>query len=183
MSLLRAHPAGGFVLFTILTACGDGASSVAPTARSAGAQTPAFAVVKTQSEVLARARFDDPHDPVLKVTRRADDWRMEVMAKPGFDLAVQRITFPPGAQSGWHRHPGPVFILVKSGEVTFYESTDPTCTGVVRKAGEGFLDAGDHAHIAINRGDVAAENIVTYFVPPGALSLRSDAADPGNCPF
>ena len=95
---------------------------------------------------------------------------------------MQSIVFQPGGHSGWHRHPGPVFIQVVSGTMTFYESDDPSCTPIVRTAGQGFLDVGEHAHIARNETSAPAQNIVTYFAPPGA-ALRIDAPNPGNCPF
>ncbi len=96
---------------------------------------------------------------------------------------MQSITFAPGSYSGWHRHPGPVFIQVVSGTMTFYEGDDPTCTPIVRSAGQGFLDVGDHPHIARNETGQPAQNVVTYFAPPGA-TLRIDVAPaPGNCPF
>jgi len=107
---------------------------------------------------------------------------MEIKAKPGFDIAVQTIVFQPGGTSGWHSHPGPVFIQVQSGTMTFYESDDPTCSPIVRRAGESYLDAGDHAHITRNEGTTVAQNLVTYFAPPGAV-LRVDADAPTSCPF
>jgi hypothetical protein len=111
-----------------------------------------------------------------------DDWEVMVKAKPALDVAVQTITFAPGAQSGWHSHPGPVFISVKEGTMTFYESDDPQCKPIVRRAGQGFLDVGDHAHIARNETTATAVNVVTYFAPPGA-AIRIDEPDPGNCDF
>jgi hypothetical protein len=77
-----------------------------------------------------------------------------------------------------------VFISVVEGTMTFYESDDPDCQPTVRHAGEGFVDgrSGHHAHIARNETALPARNLVTYFAPPGA-ALRSDAPDPGNCPF
>lgn len=134
------------------------------------------------STPLGRATFSDPSDPNFKVKRITGDWHVEIKAKPAFDIAVQSIVFQPGGQSGWHEHPGPVFIQVVSGEMTFYESDDPTCTPIKRKAGEGFLDRGDHAHIARNETGSVAQNLVTYFAPPGA-TLRIDAPNPGTCPF
>jgi quercetin dioxygenase-like cupin family protein len=111
-------------------------------------------------------------------------WKVEVEAEPALDVATQMITFEPGGHSGWHTHPGPVFISVVEGTMTFYESDDPDCQPTVRHAGEGFLDgrSGHHAHIARNETALPARNLVTYFAPPGA-ALRSDAPDPGNCPF
>jgi len=42
------------------------------------------------------------------------------------DSVVQQITFAPGGQSGWHTHPGPVIVLVKSGTFTLYDGDDPS---------------------------------------------------------
>jgi hypothetical protein len=136
----------------------------------------------TTSTLLGRATFSDPDDQNFKVKRMTGDWHVEIKSKPAFDLAVQSITFKPGAQSGWHTHPGPVFIQVVSGTMTFYQSDDPTCAPIVRTAGQGYLDVGEHAHIARNETATAAQNIVTYFAPPGA-TLRFDAPSPGNCAF
>jgi len=114
--------------------------------------------------------------------RRRPLWEVEAEARPALDIATQTITFQPGGHSGWHSHPGPVFISVISGTMTFYESDDPDCQPVVRNAGEGYLDTGEHAHIARNETALPATNVVTYLVPPGA-ALRVDEPFPGNCPF
>lgn len=114
--------------------------------------------------------------------RRRPIWEAEVEARPALDIATQTITFQPGGQSGWHSHPGPVLISVVSGTMTFYESDDSDCQPIVRHAGEGYVDAGEHAHIARNETSAPATNVVTYLVPPGA-PLRVDEPFPGNCPF
>jgi len=114
--------------------------------------------------------------------RRRPVWEVEAEARPALDIATQTITFQPGGHSGWHSHPGPVFISVVSGTMTFYESDDPDCQPIVRNAGDGYLDTGEHAHIARNETSAPATNVVTYLVPPGA-ALRVDEPFPGNCPF
>ena len=171
-----------FILTLAVVAVGcDRTGTGAPDPVAPGA--PSFTLSSgSQSTLLGRATFADPSDPVFKVKRITGAWHAEVKATPGLDMAVQRIVFQPGGQSGWHRHPGPVFIQVVSGTMTFYMSDDPTCAPIVRTAGQGYLDEGDHAHIARNESGAAAENIVVYLAPPGA-TLRIDAADPGNCPF
>lgn len=132
------------------------------------------------STLLGRATFGDPDGHLFAIKRITGDWHFDLKAKPAFDLAVQDIVFQPGGQSGWHTHPGPVFIQVIKGVMTFYQSDDPHCSPIVRSAGEGFLDLGEHPHVARNESGAVAENLVTYFAPPGAM-LRIDADVPTNC--
>lgn len=163
-------------------ACGEGKNSVGPK-KDLTASDPSYTLgVGSKSTLLARATFIDPNDQNLDVKRVTDDWHVQIKAKPGLDIATQSIVFEPGGSSGWHGHPGPVFITVVSGTMTFYESDDPTCSPIVRTAGQSYLDYGDDAHIARNEGTTQAQNIVTYFAPPGA-ALRIDAPAPGNCSF
>lgn len=178
----RARFVGMVLLASLQGACSDGTSSVAPPVQTAAA-SPAFTLGSgSMSTLLGRATFDDPSDPNLKVKRITGDWHVEIKAKPALDVAVQTIVFQPGGHSGWHSHPGPVFIQVVSGTMTFYESHDPTCTPIVKTAGQGYLDVGDHAHIARNETATVAQNVVTYLAPPG-VALRVDEPRPGNCPF
>ena len=156
----------------------------------------------TKSTLLGRSRYEafdvsrrvtapKPHEAD---TRAVDDkgderdhrgrtiWKVKAEAEPALDIATQMITFDPGGQSGWHTHPGPVFISVIEGTMTFYEGDD--CEPMVLHAGEGFVDGQTdrHAHIARNETALPATNLVTYFAPPGA-ALRIDAPKPDNCPF
>ncbi len=141
----------------------------------------------TQSTLLGRGRYEG-----FDVTRRVMErdhrgrtiWKVKAEAEPALDIATQMITFDPGGQSGWHTHPGPVFISVIEGTMTFYEGDDSDCQPMVLHAGEGFVDGqtNRHAHIARNETALPARNLVTYFAPPGA-ALRNDAPNPGNCPF
>ncbi|MFL5498694.1 MAG: cupin domain-containing protein [Gemmatimonadaceae bacterium] len=170
-------------LFASLSACGDRKDSVGPGTESFSPGNGSHTMgVGSTSTPLGRATFVDPKDQNIHVKRISGDWHMEIKSKPAFDIAIQSIVFQPGGQSGWHRHPGPVFIQVVSGTMTFYESDDPTCTPIVRTAGQGYLDLGEHAHIARNESGSPAQNVVTYFAPPGA-ALRIDASAPGNCSF
>ena len=169
---------GAFACAVALTSCKDGSEPVV-----ARTQTPDFTLGSgSTSTLLGRATFSDPDDRNFNVKRVTGSWHMEIKAKPALDIAVQSILFRPGSQSGWHSHPGPVFIQVVSGTMTFYESDDRRCTPIVRTAGQSYLDKGNHAHIARNETDMPAQNLVTYFAPPGA-ALRIDEPNPGNCPF
>ena len=180
----RVRRIRALLLLAVAGACSDAQQSSSAQPQALAPTSPALATVPvaSSSTLLGRATFIDPKDPVLMVKRITGDFHVEVKAKPALDVAMQSINFPAGAQSTWHKHPGPVFIIVAEGTMTFYESDDPTCTGVVKKIGEGFLDKGEHAHIARNESGAPAQTVVTYLVPQGA-GLRIDQPRPGNCPF
>lgn len=158
----------------VLTHCDQRNQPVAPRSPATASFT---ASSGSASTLVGRASFAD----AFNIKRKTGDWKVRVDSDP-LDIAVQTIVFQPGGQSGWHQHPGPVFILVVQGQMTFYESDDPECKPIVRSAGQGYLDVGEHAHIARNETQQEARNVVTYFAPPGA-ALRIDAPDPGQCPF
>ena len=61
----------------------------------------------------------------------------DAKAKSPIDIVVRTHDYAPGGSTGWHTHPGPVFITVLQGTVTFYEVDDPTCTPTVVSAGQG----------------------------------------------
>jgi cupin domain len=182
MSLLRRSRVAALALVILLPACREN-EPLGPHERDPGKQTPSFTPGSGSTPtLLGRATFADPTGQTFKVKRMTGDWHVEIKGKPAIDLAIQSIRFDAGGQSGWHSHPGPVFIQVVSGTMTFYESDDPECTPIVRTAGQSYLDVGEHAHIARNETAAPAENVVTYFAPPGA-ALRIDQPSPGNCPF
>ncbi len=131
--------------------------------------------------VWARGSFADPVDLKLKLA----DGREQVIHAPNAQQTVmQSIVFEVGGHTGWHSHPGPVVVLVKSGELTLYDGDDPTCSGRAYSAGQAFIDRGQgHVHLGRNTATLNTELWVTYFdVPPGGL-FRNDAADPGTCSF
>lgn len=98
-------------------------------------------------------------------------------------VVTQTITIGPGGHTGWHSHPGPVLVTIAAGTMTFYDADDPTCSPGTYPTGASFVDrGGGHVHIARNEGSVDLVLYATYLVPVGA-PIRTDAADPGTCPF
>lgn len=134
---------------------------------------------------------------VIDVSTRGDgtvDGRLKVNI-PGTikleshgDLRVfdQELTLQPGGHTGWHSHPGPVLVTVKSG--TFrYQDTD--CSYTDYHTGDTVVDeGGGHVHIGRNPNDDDPSDpndgntllSITYLVPAGA-GLRIDA-DAVACP-
>ena len=53
----------------------------------------------------------------------------------------------PGGHTGWHSHPGPVFVMVTAGTLTKYEADDPDLTPQVYPKGTGFVEYPGVVHI------------------------------------
>jgi quercetin dioxygenase-like cupin family protein len=111
-------------------------------------------------------------------------WGARLLTKGagGTDVHVLENKIAPGGTFGWHSHPGPSIVVVKTGELTLYHADDPECTPHVVGPGSGFVDEGGKVHVVRNEGSVETVVYVTSFVPKGAVR-RIDEPDPGNCPF
>lgn len=116
------------------------------------------------------------------VSARMGRWGSKMSAKGPTDIWVLSNRIAPGGNFGWHSHPGPSFVIIKSGTATVYFGADPSCTPHKFRAGSGFVDRGLERHIVRNEGKVDLVTVVVSFVPRGA-TRRVDEADPGNCPF
>ena len=103
----------------------------------------------------------------------------------GVDVVTQSISLAPGGTTGWHGHPGPVLVTVRSGELTVVYADDSTCQGTTYTTGQSFIDFGNvRVHTALNRGPVNVDFWATYLVPgaPGA-AFRVDAPNSTDCNF
>jgi len=95
------------------------------------------------------------------------------------DLIVRQHDYAPGSTTGWHKHPGPIFITVTKGQLTYYELDDP-CTPHVVTAGQGFVDGGG-GHVVMNQTDQPAQDISVITAPVGG-TFRTDIDPPNvNC--
>ena len=98
-------------------------------------------------------------------------------------VVADAVTLASGGTSGWHTHPGPELVLVKSGELTFYRSDRSGCAGGTFRAGQSFVGpAGDVPQMATNTGDVATELVVVFFGIPEDGQVRHDVDVPPGCP-
>jgi quercetin dioxygenase-like cupin family protein len=142
--------------------------------------TPSSGIVS--APVFARARFADPTDVKFKVKAQSEE---VINVNNAQETVIQQIVIAPGGHTGWHSHPGPVVVLVTSGQMSFYDGDDPTCTVRTYSAGEAFIDSGQgHVHIA--RNESQSQNLelwATYFNVPFGGAFRISAPSPGNCSF
>ncbi len=133
--------------------------------------------VGVTATLIGRGTFD-----AFKVKSNNPDFKFMASAAPEVDFVVRTTDYVAGGSTGWHTHPGPVFITVTQGEVTFYEVDDPTCSPTVVRAGQGYVDTG-HGHIGRNETGNPAKDVVVVIAPVGA-PFRSELPAPGPyCAF
>ena len=111
----------------------------------------------------------------------SSDFQVRISTKGASDVHMIENRFPPGATFGWHSHPGPSLVIVKSGALSVYHADDPTCTPEVVTAGHGFVDSGADVHMVRNEGSVETVVYVVSIIPAGA-TRRIDQPQPSNCP-
>jgi quercetin dioxygenase-like cupin family protein len=123
--------------------------------------------------ILARGSYDgfnvrsDPHGTIADFRAHSTD---------PIDVIVRQHDYAPHSTTGWHTHPGPVFITVTKGSLTYYELDDP-CTAHVVTVGQGFVDSGS-GHVVLNTSDQPAQDISVITAPVGGV-FRTNI-DPPN---
>jgi quercetin dioxygenase-like cupin family protein len=82
------------------------------------------------------------------------------------DFVHASLTFQPGDRTPWHYHPGPTFVTVQQGQITFQESDCSTRTYTV---GQSFVEGGaDNIGRAQNTGTTPATVYVLFVTPVGS---------------
>ena len=142
-------------------------------------------------------RFADGIDATAKTDvdsgTATDFWQARLSIKGATDVhiienvlaPVGDATFPNGGTFGWHSHPGPSLVIVKSGMLSVYHG--PDCMrqdfGPGSPLGTTFIDQGHDLHMVRNNGTVAADAYVVSFVPAGfARRIDEPNPNPGVCP-
>lgn len=146
--------------------------------------TPPSKVVTTTFGVGRFNDIDSTTKTDINPGAATDFWQARISTKGASDLYVLQNTIAPGGTFGWHSHPGPSLVIVKSGTATFYMADDPTCTPSVVSAdstNNTFLDNGHDTHVVRNEGSVDLVTVVVSLVPAG-FGRRIDEPAPANCP-
>ena len=104
--------------------------------------------------------------------------RVKLQTKDATKVRVQRLTFAPGAFTGWHHHPGAVIVTIASGSLTL---TDGACQsktyGPGSPNGNVFVEGHDDAHQASSVGGAVV--YVTYLSPGSTFRVEDPVQ---NCP-
>ncbi len=121
---LRPH----LVLVTVAIATGALACRDTTTPKqvsNAGIPEPAFTLASNfVGTPVGRGNVGTFH-----IQSKANGYDVELKSHDNTDIAVTTIAVAPGGHSGWHFHPGPVLVIVKTGAITFYHGSDRTCSG------------------------------------------------------
>jgi len=118
----------------------------------------------------------------IRESARARHWRTHLEVDGATDFVQQDVSVAAGGSSGWHSHPGPVLITVKSGTATWYNANDPDCNAMIYPPGSAFVEPANVSHYVGNNGQSDLELINTYIIPHGAPP-RQEQPQPGHCPF
>lgn len=135
--------------------------------------TPPSGVTSTLFAIGAFDEFD------AKVV--GPDFQVRLSTKGTSDVHVLENRLAPGATFGWHSHPGPSFVVVKTGDLWVYKADAPGCVPEIVHAGHGFVDGGSDVHMVRNEGSVETVVYVVSIVPTGA-ARRIDQPAPTGCP-
>jgi quercetin dioxygenase-like cupin family protein len=102
--------------------------------------------------------------------------KVKIRTREPSDLVFQEVDLAPGGFTGWHTHPGPLLVVVKTGSLTHL---DAQCHVQTYAAGQAFIEpAGkEYVHMGQNLGEVPVHLYVTYVLPRGS-PLRDESPPP-----
>jgi hypothetical protein len=153
-----------FAIAGVATVCGAGAAFAAHVSEVDPATVPTGTLV-------AHNRVDGIR--LSSIARAVDDRKADVF--------ITHARFTPGQDTGWHTHPGPVFVQVVKGSLTYQDAQRRDCRTVTYGAGQGFFDRGHgHVHRAV-AGASGAEFYPVFVLPPGSAAHIIPATAPKEC--
>ena len=112
-------------------------------------------------------------------------WKTRIEAKGATDVQILENVIHPGGTFGWHSHPGPSLVIVRSGTLSLYHAPDciPHDVGPASALGSTFIDQGQDLHMVRNNGTIDADVYVVSFVPAGfPRRIDEPNPNPSTCP-
>jgi quercetin dioxygenase-like cupin family protein len=153
-----------FAIAGVVTVCGAGAAFAAHVTQVDPATVPT-------GFLAAHNKVEGIH--VASVARAVDDGKADVF--------IQHARLAANADTGWHTHPGPVFVEVVKGSLTYEDAQHGECRRITYHAGEGFFDRGfGHVHHAVAGAD-GVDFYPVYVLPPGSTTHVIPATAPEEC--
>ena len=117
---------------------------------------------------------------------KTDKWGLIMKTQDDTDMGVDRLTIAPGGFSGWHAHPGPVFVTVTAGAVVWTDGSDPLCTAHNFSTGDSYIEQAYDVHNVRNASMSQGAEVVAITIKPEGFvgpAFRLDRPEPNNCDF
>lgn len=112
---------------------------------------------------------------LTKTTVTANGQKIRYPSTDRAEVTAMTVTLAPGAQTGWHKHPTPVYAYVISGKLSVMLADG---TELSYGAGDAIIEVVDVMHNGTNRGNVAVQLAVFYLGSQGAPTvIRGYAPD------
>jgi quercetin dioxygenase-like cupin family protein len=105
-----------------------------------------------------------------------------VDSKKASEVATSQVTWPPDSRTGWHYHPGLVFVTLTSGSLTLYARAKSGCPSTTYQSGQTFLERPRQVVNLVNMGGSTAATVVTIIGIPVGQPARVNAPTPAGCP-
>jgi len=113
----------------------------------------------------------------LAAGQRVNTDRLKFQTKDPSDVATFSVTYDPLGFSGWHTHPGIVFVVVQSGSVI----RQVGCTPHTYNAGDAFIESDEQPPGQVsNPSDTTPAVLTVMQVTPHGSPRRAEA-DPPSC--
>lgn len=113
-------------------------------------------------------------------------WGLILKTLDETDMGSDRLSVQPGGFSGWHAHPGPVFVTVTQGSIIWYDGSDPLCPGHNYSAGQSFVEQAYTPHNVKNASNSSNAEFIAITIKPVGFEgpkFRLDRPEPNNCDF
>ena len=142
--------------------------------------------MRTQRSSTLATSSADAFRAFTKSSAAKDFWKIQISAKGATDVHIVENVIAPGGTFGWHSHPGPSLVIVKSGTLSVYHGHDcstPENFGPGLPLGSTFVDQGHDLHVVRNNTTGVDDVYVVSFVPAGFLRrIDEDNPSPRICP-
>lgn len=96
---------------------------------------------------------------ILKTKSTSNGQPIAYLRTDNAEVTAMTVEIPPGAETGWHTHPVPVYAYVLSGSLTVEVEGKPTS---VFQAGDAFVEVVHTGHCGKNSGTVPVKLAVFY---------------------
>lgn len=103
--------------------------------------------------------------------------RLKFQTKDDADVATFSVTYDPLGFSGWHTHPGIVFVVVNSGSVI----RQVGCSAHTYTAGDAFVESDEQPAGQVSNPSATTPAVLTVMQVTPHGSPRRAEADPPGC--